>query len=155
LSGVVYYKKCKQCHAETASVKRNNNREWFNERQRLKRKADPIAAHEYQKKCYQRQKEINGDKHSLRKVLSKRRITEEQYFAMLSVQDNKCAICFQPETRKQPWNKEAICRLTIDHCHETNEVRELLCHACNVFIGSARESIDVLKSAISYLEKHK
>jgi hypothetical protein len=44
-------------------------------------------------------------------------------------------------------------RCNIDHCHETGEVRGLLCTACNTAIGKMNDDIDRLRSAISYLEK--
>ena len=41
-------------------------------------------------------------------------------------------------------------RPCIDHCHSTKRVRGLLCHGCNVALGFARESIQVLRGLISY-----
>lgn len=43
--------------------------------------------------------------------------------------------------------------LSIDHDHKTGRVRGLLCFRCNVALGSFRDSVEVLKSAISYLEE--
>ena len=83
-----------------------------------------------------------------------RQLPEETYEKMLKHYDNKCAICRQPEKRKSR-TEGKICRLTIDHCHTTNEIRGLLCHACNVFIGHARDSVDLLKAGIEYLENAK
>lgn len=48
-----------------------------------------------------------------------------------------------------------ICRerrpLAIDHCHETNRVRGLLCRSCNCGIGHMRDDRLNLAAAISYL----
>jgi hypothetical protein len=38
----------------------------------------------------------------------------------------------------------------VDHNHQTNKVRGLLCRECNLFLGKARESIGVLAKAIVY-----
>jgi hypothetical protein len=39
-----------------------------------------------------------------------------------------------------------------DHCHETGEVRGILCCHCNVMLGHARDSVERLRGAIEYLE---
>lgn len=36
----------------------------------------------------------------------------------------------------------------------TNKVRGLLCHNCNVSLGHFKDSTDILKNAIYYLEKN-
>jgi len=71
-------------------------------------------------------------------------ITKEQFELMLASQDHKCSIC-----------KIFLDKPFVDHDHNTNKVRALLCKACNSFIGLAKESKDILLSAIQYLEKHK
>lgn len=72
--------------------------------------------------------------------LRKYGLTEQQYNTMVDEQQGLCKICKTfPE------------RLVIDHCHETGEVRGLLCHYCNVGLGWFRDSTDSLKSAIKYL----
>ncbi|MFJ2767977.1 endonuclease VII domain-containing protein [Streptomyces sp. NPDC087300] len=41
----------------------------------------------------------------------------------------------------------------VDHCHDTGVVRGALCQSCNFLLGNARDSVDVLLSAIKYLVK--
>ena len=41
----------------------------------------------------------------------------------------------------------------VDHCHNKNKFRGILCNRCNTLIGFAEDSVDVLKSAIEYLLK--
>lgn len=43
--------------------------------------------------------------------------------------------------------------LAIDHCHKTGEIRGVLCSLCNTGLGSFRDNVDFLKSAIDYLKK--
>ncbi len=80
-------------------------------------------------------------------------ITVEQYNQMLADQQGVCAICRQPETGKSPWGGP-VKQLSIDHDHETNAVRGLLCTQCNYMIGHCRESRDVLLAGVRYLDKH-
>lgn len=76
-------------------------------------------------------------------------ITPARYEEMGQEQNWLCAICHQPETKK---NKQ---RLSIDHDHETKQVRELLCDRCNNLLGRAGDSEELLLKAVIYLRKHK
>jgi len=89
----------------------------------------------------------------LLEILKSRCLTKDQYDAMIEAQNNKCAICNQTETCKDPSN-DCVRRLSIDHNHTTGEVRELLCHSCNSGIGKFKEDIELLRAAIAYIEKH-
>jgi hypothetical protein len=83
----------------------------------------------------------------------KKGINIDRYNQMIEEQDNKCAICKQPETRRVRSSDE-IARLCIDHCHTTLKIRGLLCFHCNVGLGKFFDDIDKLQSAITYLKKH-
>lgn len=72
------------------------------------------------------------------------KITHEEYEQMILNQKGKCLIC-----EKQSFE------LVIDHCHETNIVRGLLCRPCNLGIGYFHDSTKTMINAISYLEKFK
>ena len=75
-------------------------------------------------------------------------MTLEKFAELEAKQNGLCAICFKPETRT---HKGKTWRLSVDHCHKTGKVRGLLCAACNLMIGKARDEIAILESAISYL----
>jgi len=80
-----------------------------------------------------------------RRLPRKYGITADDYYQMLDEQSNKCAICevkFDDDVKPH-----------VDHCHNTGNVRGLLCRACNTAIGMFRDDTDALKSAIKYLEK--
>ena len=64
-----------------------------------------------------------------------------------------CAICGADEAGRTSKSGKPN-RLHIDHDHATGMVRDLLCHHCNLGIGNLRDSIDILRSAIAYLEWH-
>lgn len=74
-------------------------------------------------------------------------ITQADYDRMLALQGGRCAICATDDPGKKSW--------CIDHDHDTEAVRGLLCSLCNTGIGNLRDDPDILKSAVSYLERHK
>jgi len=73
-------------------------------------------------------------------------ITVEEYEEMLILQDRKCAIChYQLEAKKT----------VVDHCHDSGNVRGLLCFHCNNAIGFVREDISVALRLIDYIYVNK
>lgn len=92
-----------------------------------------------------------------RKSHLKRRyeFSSQEYDALLLQQNNVCAICKNPETALNGNSKSTLPKLlSVDHNHNTKKVRGLLCHACNITIGSSKESLERLRGAIAYLEFH-
>lgn len=65
-----------------------------------------------------------------------------EYDAMLARQGGRCYICGATPSRP----------LVVDHDHRTGAVRALLCHHCNVTLGHALESTEILRRAVLYLE---
>jgi hypothetical protein len=102
----------------------------------------------YCAKCH---KQKCRDRYNAKSMLQRRAekaisygLTPQQYINMYEKQEGKCAICKQEPSTKRG--------LHIDHCHETGKVRGLLCHHCNVGIGNFQHNVDLIKSAINYLE---
>jgi hypothetical protein len=86
-------------------------------------------------------------------------ISLTEYAQMFASQNGVCAICKQPETSKLPGRKtdqtESRARdLSVDHCHKTGKVRQLLCNACNHMLGVAKDNEEMLLAAADYLRKH-
>lgn len=79
-------------------------------------------------------------------------LSVEEFERMNLYQEGKCAICKEQETSRH-WNGK-VKRLSVDHCHETGEIRELLCQKCNHAIGMFRENVETLRNAIEYLARH-
>lgn len=86
---------------------------------------------------------------SLREAYRRYGITMEQYRAMWLRQNGVCAICSKPELTER--NR----LLTIDHDHDTGQVRALLCSHCNRAIGLLRDDPDVIAAAAAYVFAHK
>ncbi len=66
------------------------------------------------------------------------------YELTLAEQEGKCASC----KTNDPGGKGDF---HVDHCHDLGHVRGLLCHNCNVGIGSLQHSVPMLEAAIQYL----
>jgi hypothetical protein len=73
-------------------------------------------------------------------------ISTFEYAKLLVEQNNACAICGVEAT-------ELKRELSVDHNHETNKIRGLLCHHCNIGLGNFRDSTTLLSVAIEYLER--
>jgi hypothetical protein len=79
--------------------------------------------------------------------LKKYGLTPTTYETIVAAQENRCAICktATPAKGKKYW--------FVDHCHETNAVRGLLCMKCNSGIAFLRHDAITLQSAIDYLNR--
>lgn len=93
------------------------------------------------KEKYQRTKDLVWENN----IQKKYGISKEDYDEILKSQNGGCAIC---GTDKQVGRG----RLHVDHCHTSNKVRGILCSKCNAGIGQLNDSIELLSSAIKYLE---
>lgn len=72
-------------------------------------------------------------------------ISTEQFAELLEFQGGGCAICAKPIENIRR-------RMNIDHDHETNKVRGILCTGCNTGIGHLGDNTEGLKRALYYLE---
>ena len=87
----------------------------------------------------------NGKTYSLNLRCKSYNLTIVEYNEMFTSQNGCCKICgkHQIEFKKS---------LSIDHNHQTNEVRGLLCNNCNAFLGYVKDDIEILQNAIKYLQ---
>jgi predicted transcriptional regulator YheO len=79
-------------------------------------------------------------------------ISLEEYEIRLQEQDSVCAICGQPETRKDHRTKQ-IRSLAVDHNHSTGKIRGLLCTNCNTTLGLLNEDTNIMQNMINYIVK--
>ncbi len=72
-------------------------------------------------------------------------LTIEEWENFYTLQQGRCAICFTPLAEEN--------KICTDHDHVTGQVRGLLCHHCNIGLGSFKDSEQLLLSAIQYLRQ--
>lgn len=72
------------------------------------------------------------------------KLTVEEYTEIFNKQNGQCAICGVHHSDL----KKVLC---VDHCHETNEVRGLLCNDCNRGLGQFKDDVERLEEAVKYL----
>lgn len=85
-------------------------------------------------------------------IIKKYGITAEQYEAMFTAQEGKCAVC----------RVELMARPDIDHDHKCCSgakacgkcVRGLLCRDCNIGISRFEDDPVLLRAAAEYLDQH-
>lgn len=74
-------------------------------------------------------------------------VTEGQYAELYVKQGGRCAVC---AVEKGPEWKRG--NLELDHCHETGEVRGLLCGDCNTAAGRVGDNSAILRLLADYID---
>ncbi len=94
-------------------------------------------------------RDANYDKvraNDLRGLCRRFGITPEQRAKMIADQKGLCAICGKANSNGHD--------LSIDHCHETKIVRQMLCGNCNRGLGLFMDDVELLRAAADYLNRH-
>jgi hypothetical protein len=76
-------------------------------------------------------------------------IDQSDYARMLEQQNFGCSIC----GTRSPGGRDKA-HFHVDHDHDTNTVRGLLCNSCNVSLGGLKDSPKHLASALLYLSEY-
>jgi hypothetical protein len=96
--------------------------------------------------CYQAYRKKNKkDEKERAKIHQKKynyNLSENEYYGLFEKQNYQCAICQCDLNTNRP---------CVDHDHETNSVRGILCNACNRGLGFFKDDVDRLRNAIKYL----
>lgn len=130
---------CRPCAREKSKIRYHKNREAMAAYTSNWRRA---RGPEYSRSV----KERYYKKNQRRVTLSRYGLCENSYNALLESQGGGCAICKSTENADgRP--------LFVDHCHETNLVRGILCNRCNIGIGALRDNSKIVANALSYLIK--
>jgi hypothetical protein len=80
-------------------------------------------------------------------------VTHAEFMAQWDRQAGRCSICTEalPDLMEYEGRRRGY---AIDHNHETGKFRGILCLNCNSLLGMAKDSVQVLQSAIGYLEQN-
>jgi hypothetical protein len=73
-----------------------------------------------------------------------------EWIGLVAKQGGVCAICRKPSDAVSK-NGRTGSRLSIDHDHETGNIRGLLCRKCNLGLGNFGDDTDLLLAAVNYL----
>jgi len=100
------------------------------------------------KPCHYEQNKNNKNKTKnakTQKLKLRYGLTYNEWEELREVENHQCMICGISE--------EELGRvLDVDHCHVSNKVRGVVCNPCNLILANARDDIELLKSAMKYLE---
>ena len=107
---------------------------------------------EYNRRYY----EDNKDALYAKWLMRRYGMTVEAFSEMLAAQDGACAICKLPfdleaKAKKPHIDHDHVCCAGRNSCGSC--VRGLLCYRCNQGLGSFRDDISALASAIAYLDQ--
>ena len=78
------------------------------------------------------------------RLRNKYKLPVGQYEIMLQDQNYSCAICLTHISELE----KSLC---VDHCHNTGQIRKLLCQNCNTGLGQFKDNPEILLRAINYL----
>jgi len=118
---------------------------WY-EANKEKRK---VQIEDYKKSKPNEWRKAIGQKFHLR---TRYNITPAQYEAKLVSQNYCCAICGKDVADNI--RNEIPVALSVDHCHKSGSLRDLLCFSCNGGLGSFKDNINSLLKAAQYLIYH-
>lgn len=136
--------KCVDC---TTQYSLENKEKIILNTERYRRENKELIAEKYQKL---KEQGVIFERQRRQKLMKIYKLSLNDYEQLLINQDSACAICGS----KDPQNAGAK-HLYIDHCHQTNEVRGILCSKCNSGLGFFKDSTLFLANAIDYLNNHK
>ena len=141
--------KCTKCHTEKTNESFYKDSRYYEDGRRSVCKACMDIAHNDRRRA----SPVEYAERALKAYRIRRYgVDRRTYQRILAEQGGVCSICGGDETATNRYGTRKK-HLAVDHCHETGEVRGLLCQRCNTAIGMFNDDIDVLASAISYLRQ--
>jgi len=134
-----YHDEHREEHRTQMRQRYSENRAEINARRRAERLADPEAYRTHRR--IERKKSMYG-------------LATAEFDAMLASQEGRCAICATDITGDIPYGSSRRLRAHVDHSHQTNAIRALLCSKCNLLLGTMRDNPALLRAAADYLERY-
>jgi len=137
---------CRTCSAEAVQAHTISNLPEYRERWKKQREANPAAQAAKAKRW--RDRNLDSARAKNRDAQRWRRYgaTPEQIEAFHAAQDGNCPGCAKPLDHAGTPH--------LDHCHETNKVRGLLCARCNLALGHALDDPATLRRLAEYLDQN-
>lgn len=129
-------KSCKQCREYYNNLWKENKGDYKEKR----------------KKYYRENKERHKARSFKNYILKQYGLTVETYNKMLKEQSNQCGICEIPFNIEDNTFFHTSGGPCIDHCHQTNKVRGLLCRKCNLSLYYVE--FGFIEKAKKYLRVH-
>ena len=146
----VHRANCKECQNKYNKEYLKNNpdiAEKINKKHKIYlkkyRKVNQKKRNEYLKEWGKK----NPEKKRAQKYRNRYGIDIEDYEKILKKQNGVCAICSGTDLGRK--NAKYF---VIDHCHETNKIRGLLCYKCNTLLGLCNDDPEILLSGALYLK---
>jgi hypothetical protein len=129
--------RCREYYWDNKAVHTAKHKRWVEE--------NPERVNELSRESYHKNKDKNRPAKANRTAWYVYGIDKE---AMLAAQGYRCAACgaSDPKSLKKGW--------AVDHCHDRNVVRAILCFSCNIVLGHVRDDVGRLEQLIGYLKKH-
>jgi hypothetical protein len=103
-----------------------------------------VAANPEKRKAQRKKWTARNPDKIRRRNLSRYNLTPEAWDAMFEAQGRRCKICRSDvPTTKRGWH--------VDHCHNSDVVRGILCQKCNQGLGNFRDNVEFLVAAAAYM----
>jgi len=144
-------------------TKCKEEKEWseFYLRSRVSKKTGLKLKYSECRECHKEQRRIDYPRHRKREMdwhlRSKYGIGKEDYDLMLVEQGGTCKICNKKGHIRKKGSRKGMAGtpvpLSVDHNHETGQIRGLLCLNCNTGLGHFKDNIDLIKKAVKYLDE--
>lgn len=143
--------RCDECRAAQAAYCRewrrdNLERARANERRWRDKNPEKIRA-----KYLKRRERITPEDSRRWQLWSRYRLRPRDFDALWETQAGKCGACSKDLL---PLGRQGNAT-AIDHCHNSDKIRGLLCNRCNRVLGMCNEDVKVFQGLAKYLKIHK
>lgn len=142
-----YYHSHKPLYKKSKEGKENNIKEYQQKYYQTYKVSKKENLKEYRQMYYKNNKEFLTQCNYIRSLKREYNITPEEYNTLFINQKGCCAICGRHQSELKQ-------KLFVDHDHNTNAVRGLLCIKCNFALGYMNDDTALLESAIKYLNNN-
>jgi hypothetical protein len=132
-----YDKQLKEINPSYRQKQMESSREW------RKKNAEKVKEKDRARDALRRTDPVHRDKIKSSRLKREYSVSLEEYRSQLFVQNFSCAICECFITEGDKYTH-------IDHCHETGEVRGVLCSQCNWFMSRVDNNANTLANLINY-----